>query len=329
MLTQFRKLAKRSKTILIAYMIYDDWRRKKLFKAGHIVGSSGAIETEVSDTLGYINRTFDDYLKYSDISIGDLRDKTVLEIGPGDNLGVALKFLAAGARKVVCIDKFLSKCDPKYEHHIYKALRNNLNDYERANIDDAINLRNDRTEINPDRLLYVCGVGIEEGRKLFEPESFEFIVSRAVIQHLYDIDLAFSAMDTLLTHGGYLIHKIDFRDLGMFSSFGFNPLTFLTIPKSVYKLMTYNSGRPNRKLLNYYRQQMHTFGYCTKILVTQIVGTEKEMVPYKETLTAGIDYSDATIACVNEVRPYLVNEFKNMADEELFVAGIFLTAKKP
>ena len=43
---------------------------------------------------------------------------------------------------------------------------------------------------------------------------------------------------------------------GMFSSSGMHPLTFLTIPDSVYRLMTIDSGKPNRKLINYYRQKM-------------------------------------------------------------------------
>jgi hypothetical protein len=40
-----------------------------------------------------------------------LQDKRVLEIGPGGNAGVALKFLLAGAKQVVCLDKFYSKME--------------------------------------------------------------------------------------------------------------------------------------------------------------------------------------------------------------------------
>jgi hypothetical protein len=42
----------------------------------------------------------------------------------------------------------------------------------------------------------------------------------------------------------------------------------------------------------------------------------------------GLDYSDATLSCLKEVRRHLVNGFKDMPDEELIVAGIFLTATK-
>ena len=56
------------------------------------------IESEAENSLDYINRTFYDYLTYSGISVHSLQDKNVLEVGPGGNLGVALKFLAAGGR---------------------------------------------------------------------------------------------------------------------------------------------------------------------------------------------------------------------------------------
>ena len=101
MLTRIRRLAKRSKTILIAYSIYDNWCTRKRFKSGHIVRPIGS---EATDSLDYVNRVFS--FKYSGISVDSLQDKNVLEVGPGGNLGIALKFLAAGARQVVCIDKF-------------------------------------------------------------------------------------------------------------------------------------------------------------------------------------------------------------------------------
>src|SRR5262245_22881352 len=56
----------------------------------------------VAASVEYINRVFDDYLAYGNLGYDEIRDKVVLELGPGDNLGVALRFLAAGASRVVC-----------------------------------------------------------------------------------------------------------------------------------------------------------------------------------------------------------------------------------
>jgi hypothetical protein len=126
-----------------------------------------------------------------------------------------------------------------------------------------------------------------------------------------------------------MIHKIDFRDHGMFSDHGFHPLTFLTIPESIYRLMTVDSGRPNRRLLPYYRYKMATLGYKTQILITHVVGGDVDIVPHKESLIRGVDYSDATLALLNTIRPKLRTQFRNMSDEDFLVSGIFLIAHKP
>src|SRR5215216_5629422 len=58
------------------------------------------------ESANYITRVGDDYLKYAGVTDDYLVGKNILEIGPGDNLGVALYFLAKGAETVTCIDRF-------------------------------------------------------------------------------------------------------------------------------------------------------------------------------------------------------------------------------
>ncbi len=329
MLASLRRLAKKSKIVIISYHIYDNWCTKRRLSVGRAETFSGYTHTNtiLAQRLSYINQVFDDYLKYSGISVDTLRAKRILEIGPGDNFGVALKFLIAGAKQVVCLDKNFSKCDWEQECKIYMALREHLNDSERQIFDGVINL-NEGFEIDSTKLLYIHGIGIEEAEKIFEPESFDFIVSRAVVEELYDPDAAFSVMNALLVPGGYMLHKIDFRDYGIFSSSGHHPLTFLTIPDSMYSLMTSDSGKPNRRLINYYYRKMAVLGYDSKILITQIVGSEDKILPHKETVVFGVDYYDSTIALINRIRPHLQAEFKDMLDEELMISGIFLIARK-
>src|SRR5439155_1256012 len=91
-----------------------------------------------------------------------------------------------------------------------------------------------------------------------------------------------------------------------------------------FKPLTYDPSKPNRKLVNYYRDKMNTLGYCTNILITQVVGCENEILPHKDAIVPGLDYSDASLSYLKEVRRHLVNGFKDMPDEELIVAGIFL-----
>jgi hypothetical protein len=181
--------------------------------------------------------------------------------------------------------------------------------------------------LNEERLQYIYGHGIEEADAILEPRSFDFIVSRAVIHNVYDVDRGFEAMDRLLAPGGYMLHKIDLSDENMFSSRGMHPLTFLTIPERIYFLMASDSGKPNRKLIGDYREQMQKRGYQTKILITTVLGAGP-LVPHKEQIEQGVDYSDKTLSLINAIRPRLASPYRDRSDAELAATGIFLVATK-
>ena len=65
---------------------------------------------ELEGGLEYIDRVFSDYLTYGSLGPADLEGARILELGPGDNLGVALRFAAAGAAEATPMS-FLSGKD--------------------------------------------------------------------------------------------------------------------------------------------------------------------------------------------------------------------------
>jgi SAM-dependent methyltransferase len=323
-----KKIAGQSKTLIIAHRIFDNWRRRRAFKAGNIVSAYGSTHEfwSLEKSVSYIDKVYREYLEYAGLGPEALRGKRILEVGPGDNFGVALKFLAAGAAKVVCLDKFYSERNVDQQTRIYKELRNRLSAEEARVFDQSIKLDGE-IELNPERLQYIYGHGVEEADQILAPASFDFIVSRAVIHNVYDIERGFEAMDQVLAPGGYTLHKIDLSDENMFSSRGMHPLTFLTIPEPIYYLMASDSGKPNRKLIGDYRQQMLKRGYETKILITAVLG-EGQLLPHKEQIEQGVDYASKTLFLINEIRPKLAGAFRDRSDAELATTGIFLIGKK-
>lgn len=78
------------------------------------ISSHKLIDTlSINENLKYINNVVEDYFKVSLLPYNSILDKRILEVGPGDNFGVALKFLALGASQVVCLDKFIIKRNMK------------------------------------------------------------------------------------------------------------------------------------------------------------------------------------------------------------------------
>src|SRR5215218_7369845 len=164
-----KKIAAQSKTLIIVHRIFDNWRRRRAFKAGNTVSAYGSTHEfwSLEKSVSYIDKVYREYLEYSGLGPEAFRGSRILEVGPGDNFGVALKFLAAGAERVVCLDKFYSKRDQGQQLSIYRALRERMQPKSRERFDSAINLTDDLA-LNPDRLSYVHGVGIEEADASFE-----------------------------------------------------------------------------------------------------------------------------------------------------------------
>jgi hypothetical protein len=243
---------------------------------------------------------------------------------------VALKFLSVGAAHVVCLDKFYTKRDDGEQRKIYLALRDTLSYEDRQRFDDAVDLTRG-IELNPTRLKCIYGCDLEAAPELSEAELFDLTVSRVAIQDIYNPDNAFTAMDRLLAPGGYALHKIDLSDQGIFRDLGMNPLTFLTISESIYRLIAVDSGKPNRKLTSYYQHKLAELGYNGKLLVTSVIGHsgKGDLYPHREKISLGVDYSKSTLNYVRELRPSLASSFRNLPDEELIVDGIFLVAQKP
>jgi hypothetical protein len=73
---------------------------------------------------------------------------------------------------------------------------------------------------------------------------------------------------------------------------------------------------------------MDELGYESKFLVTRIVGEPEELLPHKEKIERGVDYTEAKLSLVQSIRQELLPRYAQMTDEELLVSGIYLIAKK-
>jgi SAM-dependent methyltransferase len=333
MLTVLKRKARRSKSAVVAYKIFDSWRRRRRHVRGDIRDTSGAthLGKSLEASVARIFAQFDDYASYGGLAPDWFEGRRVLEVGHGDNVGVALLFLAAGADSAVCLDRFYCPRDEAQQRRIYLELRARLNgDEERRRFDDCIDL-SEGLKANPARLRELCGAGVEDAKELLDGGPFDLAVSNAVVQEIYDPAPTFEALDRVLKPGGLSVHKIDLGDYGMFTGAGMNPLTFLTISEPVYRLMSAGAGLVNRKTVDFYRGLMRGMGYEAKFYVTDVIGRARrgDLRARRERPEAGVDYTEETLALVREIRPRLIERYRGLPDEDLLVAGTFMVARKP
>lgn len=316
----------KNKFLLVILLIINNYFQGFKLKLKNISTSSTGIthtKKKLNESINYIKSVFDDYIKYGNLDFNRIKGKKILEIGPGDNFGVALLFLAYGAKKVVLLDKYYAKRDDIQHIKIYKKLIDGLTVEQKDRVKSAINIANNKIKINKNKIELIYGISIE---KFNYPIKFDLIISRAVLMLVYHVDEAFKKLDRLTVKRSKQIHKIDFRDLNIFSTYS-HPLTFLTIPSIIWNQMSYFSNLPNRKLINYYKKKMIELNYNYKIYITHI-GNKKEFKPHKLEIIKNKDYNESDINVIEIIRPKLSKEFKKLSDKELLISGIFLVAEK-
>lgn len=325
-----RRNAKRWRSSVIAGRIAVERSRDLRRALGRREGVMGAThrDLDLDESLSYVDRVFEDYLRYGPFDLADLEGKRVLELGSGDNFGVALRLTAAGA-EVAAVDRFLPVRDREQQLLIYRGLLPRLEPGQRARLETFERGLANGNAIEEQLPVDVHeGVPIEEAPARLGAESFDAIVSRAVLEHVYDLDTAFASMDRLLKPGGWMIHEVDLRDHGLFSEGGQHELTFLTIPDRIYRWMGEESaGLPNRRLEGWYRDALDRLGYSQTHLVSHLVGVTDELEPHVEEPAAEI--LAPVLQEVEEIRPRLLPRYRSLPARELAVAGFSLVAQKP
>lgn len=104
----------------IVLLLDDLWGGIRLC-CGIIETDSGATHAELSDedSVRYIEEVFTDYKRYGK---RERLSGIAAEIGPGDNVGVAMLMRQDGYRQVDLVDRYESRRDRQRQSRIYDAL---------------------------------------------------------------------------------------------------------------------------------------------------------------------------------------------------------------
>jgi SAM-dependent methyltransferase len=274
--------------------------------------------------VAYSRTAFEGFLERGALDPRDLESIRLLELGPGQDLSVSLRFLAAGAAHATCVDRFTFNIDPAWEREVYRLLLEDLDEAGRRRLDDVVTPAGE-LRAGGSRIELLSGLGIEDAAGRLPAGSFDLIVSVAVLEHVHDLASSMRAMDVLLAAGGRMVHQVDLRDHGMFSGGGRHPLEFLTIPEAIYGLMTSHTGAPNRERIATYRRLLKALGHDSFMLVTNVGGAASALNPYRER----IEVEPGLAESIERMRSRLAPRFAGLPLEELAITGIVFRSRKP
>jgi SAM-dependent methyltransferase len=204
---------------------YNSWKFKKNDFANPMIRDiEDATDFALNNAKYYIG-----YLPGNDA--GFLKDKVLLEIGPGQDFGLQLLLLGFGAKKIILVDKYLSEWNENYHPLVYKRL------LVKAEIEfPEVDFRHLKEVIHRGSHqidgLEMHHVGLES-ISLIASNSVDITFSNACFEHLLHSEKAIKQLARISKVGGLGFHQIDFRDHRDYE----RPLEFLTFSNFSFKLI--------------------------------------------------------------------------------------------
>lgn len=280
---------------------------------------SGAAHAEhsVDESIEYIISVFDKYKSAANIAYFEGK---VAEIGPGDSCGIGLMFLAEGCSQVDLVDRFFSARSNEHQADINREIVKRFPQLATLLLNDDFSESSFRT--------LTRHYGEEAAAEIFfeTNHDYDFIVSCAVLEHVYDPLRAIKSCASALRPGGVMLHQIDCRDHGQFST-RFHELKFLELPPVMYSPLKW-SGGPNRIRLGAYVDTLRKLQLDYTIYATSLAGIPEFLPQETEISRIPASLFDLSRRYVSQVRTRLARPFRDMSDEDLMVTSFMLKARK-
>jgi SAM-dependent methyltransferase len=236
-------------------------------------------------------------------AIGDVSGKTGAELGPGDDVGVAYCFLKAGAKKVYTIERFSSVAFGDRAVALFRAIDHRLTEHGSARIHDVFIQHDGRLALNPAKIEHKIGLFEECGL----PEPVDFIYANDVMEHVDDPAVVFRSAFDALKPGGIFVNNIDLAGHNVFSNADC-PLDFLTCPDWLWELMFSHLVTTNRVRYSQFLRCARQAGLA--------IAREEVLI------RADAQY-------LRNIRPALIERYRDLPDEDLSVIQSRLTAVRP
>lgn len=139
-----------------------------------------------------------------------IENRSILEIGAGKPLGMGLFWNLAGAGRYTSIDKFVPvNLDELWLSRFQWLIGMNLFRPAPFEMGELVRKNGDGYSLNRDRIDLIQG---DFDTHPFQPESFDFIYSLAVLEHVTGIESILKRMHHILRGGGTMVHLIDLRE---------------------------------------------------------------------------------------------------------------------
>ncbi len=214
--------------------------------------------------------------------IPDLSGLSVLELGPGRNFGSMLICQALGAR-VAVLDKYLAKWDPSYHPRFYAGLKAAAGKrLPRAKWDGLDAILAAGRHLREIIAQHACDLAAPPSD--LPDNSFDVIVSNAVLEHVGDTCLTACELARLTRAGGLGVHQVDYRDHQNFD----RPYDFLRYDDEEYRRIFLRSRNENGNRVRSHElvEDFRRAGFAVDRVDENLLGTPEQLAAIRPLLSA-------------------------------------------
>ncbi|MDR1525129.1 MAG: class I SAM-dependent methyltransferase [Tannerella sp.] len=213
---------------------------------------------EINRCIEYDIHVVDDWLKHLKEYKPDLtiRDKQILELGPGSDLGVGLYLLSKSAKKYTAVDVYdlASKVSPEFYSAFFTYLEEKYKtDTRRLKEELGKTMRQDNDQLN-----YVCRKDFDLVKAVGDAQ-IEVVFSNAAFEHFSDFRKTIKDLSRITAPGAVLVVSVDLRTHSRWIR-DKDPNNIYRYPDVLYKLLKFNSS-PNRIRPYQYRKAFEDCGW--------------------------------------------------------------------
>ncbi len=216
--------------------------------------------SQIDRCVKYDFEVVENWLAYLNTYLGkpaEIDGKNILELGPGQDLGVGLILLAKGVRKYNAIDanNLLAQNSEKFYEALFRR-------FEKDNYDKAIivelHQQLERVQSDQaDRLNYLCRRNFD--LSVLDGEGVDFVLSQAAFEHFDDVDRTIKQLNHVVNPGAVFLAVIDLQTHTRWLR-SRDPLNIYRYSDFYYHLCRYVS-QPNRLRPAEYREILADNGW--------------------------------------------------------------------
>lgn len=225
--------------------------------------TTGALDIERSHK--HVLSIFEQYtlgLKDAGLSPDYFKGKTILEIGPGSNLGVELCFIGKGAKRAYALDRFKDVQSTPKVAELYERIIQQMPEEEKVRVKAVYKTEKGLPVIDENMVSYLGECALEDVLSKFKHPSgncslkVDVVVSHLALEHVAKLSKGIFMVSQMLNPGGICIFTCNLKSLGGVYMHHTEPLRLLNYSESLWQKMFSERGGSNRVRAFGYRKRL-------------------------------------------------------------------------